>query len=290
MLNDKNNSFKIFALSESFSSYTQEDNQNKYILNENQINALNLFYPIKDVLYDIDLSNTDIIMFHHDSFTLNTQGLKAKKIYWPLVSNSTCHPNNDMMLLYSKDLRCYYDPIRTRVRLFQIGVNVPEVFTEYQKEDLIFQCTQHVDTFNSIEVAKKALDINYKAFFAGPIFDNYNLLDYIDNKNTFYLGQISEEEKIQYMKKAKFSTFLHKHETPFNLSIIESMAYGVVPICMPNKFFGSIINDRSNGFLYKGSFGEIIELYDEKMQNLAYQTAKIFSKENMINSFILALK
>ena len=290
LLNNNGHSFKIFALEESFSSYIEEDIANKYVLKAEQINAINLFYPIKDILWDIDLSELDIIMFHHDFFSLNTEGLKAKKIYWPLVDQSTCHPNNDLMLLYSKNLACYYDPNKTKVNFFKIGVNVPKEFIPTNKDDLIFQCTQHSDSFNSIEVAKKSKEINYKAVFAGPIFDNYNLLDYIDNINTFYIGQISEEEKIEYMKKAKFSTFLHKHQTPFNLSIIESMAYGVVPICSSNRFFKSIINDNVNGFLYKDTFVDIINKYNLTMQEKAYETARIFSKENMISSFLEAIK
>jgi glycosyltransferase involved in cell wall biosynthesis len=289
ILNNKDHSFKILALKDSFSSYTDEDNKNFYALNDDQINAINSFHPIKDVISDIDLSDLDIIMFHHDFFTLNTQALKAKKVYWPLVGNSTCHPNNDLMLLYSKNLQCYYNPSTTKIALFQIGVNVPDSFNIYNKENLIFQCTQHVDTFNSIEVAKKAIEIGYKAIFAGPIFNNYNLLDYIDNKNTFYLGQISEEEKILNMQKAKFSTFLHKHETPFNLSILESMAYGVVPICSNNTFFRSIINN-DNGFIYNGSFKEAAENYNTNMQINCYNTAKMFSKENMIISFLSAVQ
>jgi glycosyltransferase involved in cell wall biosynthesis len=289
ILNNEDHSFKIFALEDSFSSYTDKDNKNFYVLKNQQINAINAFYPIKDIITDINLSDIDVIMFHHDSFSLNTQGLKAKKVYWPLVGNSTCHPNNDLMLLYSKNLQCYYNPNTTKIALFQIGVNIPDSFNFNNKENLIFQCTQHVDTFNSIEVAKKAIEIGYKAIFAGPIFNNYNLLDYIDNKNTFYLGQISEEEKILNMQKAKFSTFLHKHETPFNLSILESMAYGVVPICSNNTFFRSIINN-DNGFIYNGSFKEAAENYNTNMQINCYNTAKIFSKENMIISFLSAVQ
>ena len=288
ILNDKNNQFKIFAMPESFSSYIDEDDKNYETLSEQEINAINSFYPIASIFPE--LKEFDIFMFHHDSFTLNKAGSKAKNIYWPLVSNSSCHPNNDLLLLYSKDLKCFYSPEYTRAALFKIGVNVDNIFMERDKEPIIFQCTQHVDTFGSIEVAKECLKYNYKGYFAGPIFNNYNLLEYIDNKTTFYLGQISQQEKINFYKKATFSTFFHKHQTPFNLSLIEGFNYGVIPICIKNIFFNSVIKEGNNGYFYDNNFNEIINKTNLKvMQKNCFETAKLFSKEEMINSFISAV-
>lgn len=286
VLNNKEYSFKIFAMAESFSSYTKEDINNFRILSLEEIHKINNFEPVVDIFPE--LKDYDIFMFHHDYFSLNNINSKAKNIYWPLVSNSTCHPNNDLMLLYSPNLRCFKHP-RTKVDLFRIGVDVPKNFEFYNKEDLIFQCTQHVDTFGSIEVAKECLKHGYKAIFAGPIFSDYKLMDYIDNKYTFYIGQISQEEKISFYKKAKFSTYLHKHETPFNLTLIESMAYGVIPICTKNNFFKSIIIPKYNGFFYDENIVSLLKQDFNSMQINCYATAITFSKEEMIKSFLIAI-
>jgi len=288
VLNNQNNEFKIFAMEESFSSYTDLDNTNFQKLSENDIKRLNNFEPVSNLFPE--LINFDLFMFHHDGFTINKHGLKAKNVYWPLVSNSSCHPNNDLLLLYSNNLTCFYSSNHTKVDLFKIGVNTDKIFEQRIKEPLVFQCTQHVDTFGSIEVAKECLKYNYKCFFAGPIFNSYKLLDYIDNKTTFYLGQISQDEKINLYKKATFSTFFHKHETPFNLSLIEGFNYGVIPICVKNTFFNSIIQEGENGYFYNNNFKEIIDKTNLKeMQKNCFNTAQLFSKEEMIRLFLLAV-
>lgn len=288
ILNNNKNEFKIFAMEESFSSYIEDDVRNYQFISQEDIDRINNFEPVASIFPE--LKEFDAFVFHHDAFTLNKAGSKAKNIYWPLVSNSSCHPNNDLLLFYSKDLKCFYSPEHTKADLFKIGVNTDKDFIERDKDKLIFQCTQHVDTFGSIEVAKECIKHNYKCYFAGPIFNNYNLLDYIDNKTTFYLGQISQEEKITFYKKATFSTFFHKHETPFNLSLIEAFNYGVIPICIKNNFFSSIIKESFNGYFYQNNFNEIINKTNLKvMQKNCFETARIFSKEEMINSFISAV-
>jgi len=287
-LNENGNFFKIFAMEDSFSSYTEKDIKNIYKLSQEEINKFNNFFPAVEIIPE--LKDFDIFMFHHDGFTINKAGSKAKNIYWPLVSNSSCHPNNDLLLLYSSDLQCYYSPEYTRKEIFKIGVDVDLNFTEYEKEPFIFQCTQHTDSFGSIEVAKECLAHKYKCFFAGPIFNSYNLLDFIDNKSTFYLGQISQTKKVELYKKATFATFFHKHETPFNLSLIEGLGYGVVPICSSNIFFNKIIKNEYNGFIFKNNFKEIINHSKLKeMQRNCFNTAQLFSKEEMIHSFIRAV-
>lgn len=288
ILNKNENYFKIFAMEDSFSSYTKEDVKNIYKLSKEEINKFNNFLPAIEIIPE--LKDFDIFMFHHDGFTINKAGSKAKNIYWPLVSNSSCHPNNDLVLLYSPDLQCYYSPEYTKKELFKIGVDIDLNFTAYEKEPFIFQCTQHVDTFGSIEVAKECIKYDYKCYFAGPIFNNYNLLDYVDNKIIFYLGQISQEEKINFYKKATFASYLHKHETPFNLSLIEGFGYGVIPICSSNTFFNKIIKNEYNGFIFKNNFKEIISHPKLKeMQKNCFNTAKAFSKEEMLKSFLLAV-
>lgn len=288
VLNNEKNEFKIFAMPESFSSYTVLDIKNHQTLSQEEINLINNFYPVAAIFPE--LKEFDVLMFHHDSFTLNKAGTKAKNVYWPLVSNSSCHPNNDLLLLYSKNLKCFYSPEYTKVDLFKIGVNVDKDFIERNKEKMIFQCTQHVDTFGSIEVAKECLKFKYKCYFAGPIFNDYRLLDYIDNRSTFYLGQISQEEKINFYERATFSTFLHKHETPFNLSLIEGLNHGVIPICSKNTFFKSLIKEGQNGYFYNNNFNDIINQTNLKqMQANCFNTALSFSKEEMISSFTKAI-
>ena len=48
---------------------------------------------------------------------------------------------------------------------------------------------------SSIEIAKECIKYKIKGIFAGTIGKDYELMDYIDNINTFFLGEISDNEK-----------------------------------------------------------------------------------------------
>ena len=129
-----------------------------------------------------------------------------------------------------------------------IGINLPE-FRVYKKHNFIFACHRHWPQFQSIEVAKWAQKYKVKTIFAGPICGDYPLKDYIDNKYTYYLGEIPDQLKIEYYQSARLTTLIHNWPTPMSLSALEALAYGCPVACNLNKgFWPTLIQDGINGF------------------------------------------
>lgn len=290
-LNADGNVFKIFAAKDSFDNFIDEDNRDSaFVLSQEQINRISSGEPVGNVLKGLyDLSSFDVLMHHHCGVSLNLSGLAAKQVYWALFYNSGIGHAVDLALLYSDRLG-YSGGQRAKIAYVKLGKPVEESFCLRKKEDLIFQCSRHDEFMNSIEIAKQALKYKIKTVFAGPIF-RYPLLDFIDNETTFYLGQISEKEKIEWLKRAKFSTYAHNWDTVYNLSCVESLACGTPIICSRNHFFENTLKivDGENGFFYKGDLLECFERYDDQMQMNCYNTALPFSEKEMVNSFVSAI-
>jgi len=140
----------------------------------------------------------------------------------------------------------------------------------------------------NIDIAKECIKYGIKGIFAGPIRD-YPLLDYIDNKNTFYVGILSEEDKLNYTKKAKLYTLPLKWEVAFNQSAIEAGGLGTPILATKKGWFNEYIKENINGFFYDGTnFLECYQKSDKIDQRLCWESAKEFSIENMINSFYKA--
>lgn len=247
---------------------------------------------IKDVIPSIE--DYDLIVHHFSNVYINIDGLKCKQIAWSVGYNEVIHEKFDNFMLYND----YQSPlvINTNVKIHKviIGVPVPE-FDIYPKKDYIFQCSRHTNCFGSIQVAKLCIQNNIPCIFAGPIDKNYPLLSYVDDKLIKYVGVISEEEKINFTKYARLYTFLHSWPTPFNLSAIQSLAYGTPIVSTNVGFWPSLIKDSYNGLIkdsYNGFIIENQEQFFKAYQNAwainprdCYKTAVNYSKDMMIKSF-----
>ena len=113
-------------------------------------------------------------------------------------------------------------------------------------------------------------------------------LDYIDNKNTFYLGVIDNETKIKYNKLAKFNMQMCPYPFPLTLSAKEALSYGV-PI-MARKVGGSIdfIKEGINGFFINNE-QDILNAWEQRnniKQKDCYDSMLWTSEEKMIESFV----
>ena len=145
---------------------------------------------------------------------------------------------------------------------------------------------------NSIEVAKFCIENKIKGIFAGPIHGDYPLLKYIDNQSTFYLGNISESQKMELHAKARLFCLLHKWDLPFNQSVIEANGVGT-PILVNNEgpFFKQYMKEGKNGFFYNGT--NLMEAYKNAAninQKECWLAAKEYSIEEMVNSILQALE
>lgn len=239
---------------------------------------------LKDLIQNAE--SYDLFFHANTNIHLNLEGLKAQQLVWSVGWSETLHPENSHV--------CYFDlkhqqPLLSHnkhiVHHIVIGPKVGP-FQEYPKEDLIFQCTRHEKCFQSMEVAQLALKYGIKTVFAGPMQHGYPLPTLIDNKTTFYLGEISNEEKIYWNKRAKFNTQLQSWPTCATLSAKESLSYGSAIICLPIGGWTDFIKQGINGFIINGE-QEFINAWaarDTIKQKDCYDTAVEFGEDKMVET------
>ena len=238
--------FCIYAKNECYNDLTSQDNKsNCKIIVQEQIDKLLNNVPIEEVIPEI--KDYDILCHCTPNIYINTDNIKTKQLPWSVGYNEQIHEKHKYLLLYND----FQAPIRrnpdVKIYTFVLGKKIPE-FQNYEKEDYIFQCSRIVQDFCSIEVATFCLKNKIKGIFAGPIYPDYPFLNFIDNKYTYYLGEISEEQKINLTKHARLYTLLLNWPAPMNLSCLESLSYGTPVVTTWCPFTNSIIKDKINGF------------------------------------------
>lgn len=288
LLNNGKDTFHILGPHDSFQDISEDENPHCcFPLDEGKLSFLRGGGNVRDVHPSID--EYDLVLYHHDVFYLNISGCKPKLAHWALMGDSGAqHPSCPNTLLYRPGEKNRYGNGYKIV----IGKFVSSVFVDSPREDMIFCCGRADGHFNTIETAKFCLETGIKGVFAGPILDNYPLMDYIDGKTTFYLGLISEREKMEYTKRAMVTTYLHTWETAFNLSAVESLSVGTPIIAAKRGCFRYLLKEGINGFYWKPG-DDLMELY-EKCKTLdrekVWETAKEFSHTAMVNSFYTAFE
>lgn len=284
---EKDKNFHIFSNEKSFVNLTDEENkENCHPLSSSDRYRIRSGEPIKNIISNAD--TFDIFVHHQSMYNVNVDGLKAKECCWAVSVGEYCHPHNKRLLLYNDLQNPNYGGPIPKLYKITIGKPIPD-FQEYQKEDYIFQCTRHTREFGSIKVASLCKQYNIPVIFAGPIDNNYPLLDYVDGKLVKYVGTISDKDKFQYLKSAKFCTFIHGWPTPFNLSAIEALSYGTPLIATPVGFWKTLING-SNGAIVNNN-EEFVQAYNSKYkQRDCWESSLPYSQENMISSFYTVFK
>lgn len=239
--------FHIFARKRCFENIDEEENRkNCHVITEEQkqrvLNDENVFDVIPG------LKDFDILFHCHTAHHFNTGQSNIKQVVWTVGLYEVVHEKNVHLLSYNDYQFPQIKNPETKIYKFTLGKRIPYFFQRREKSDMIFQCTRHVPEFSSIEIASFCLKNGIKGVFAGPIAQNYRLMDYIDNKTTYYLGEISEEEKINLTKQAKIYALIHNWPTPFNLSAIEALGYGTPVACTTLGFWPSLIKHKENGW------------------------------------------
>lgn len=233
------------------------------------------------------LRGFDLYVYCNPSIVLNTEKPQA---CWGVGQSENIHPEIKHLLLH--DPKCQ-SPIlgcqNTKIHEFVLGIDIPP-FQYYNKSDCIVQISNHYPQINSIILAQWALKHKIKTIFAGPISDQYPLLDYIDYNTTFYLGQIKQEEKIKLLKMAKCAAALYSF--PINgppLFCKEALSYGCWFLSSPIPSMAKTIRKGVNGFLIRNE-QEFLDAWnnrDNPDQLECWNTARQWSVDNMINSFII---
>ena len=288
LLNSEESKLYIYGRSKNFENVTQEEGRSRCIeLTNDQIQLLKQGYPVAKIIPNS--SNWDILIHNQESFAFNTQGLKCKQVCWLAFVNQIIWPLNDAGFVYSYNQNPILDPNRTKLMKVQIGTFVPTPFQEYTKEDYLFQVTRMDSTMNPIKTVKLCNKFNIKGYFAGPILNNYPLLEHIDNKNTFYIGVLTEQEKIKMLKGARLFGGIQDWDTIWNLSCHQSLAYNTPVVCYKRGFFNELIQDGVDGFYYEDNEESFLNIW-ESSKNInqldCYKKALKFSEKEMVTSFV----
>lgn len=282
MLNDADNEFILFGPEEAFRNFGPNERRDKCVaLPHSVLKAIRLKLPIDQLISGLEIF--DLIVHHHTCETINMGNLKMPQVHWSAFGKGDAgHPNNNYTLLYTPGEKSSFGE---KYKYIKIGKPVGPL--EYTvKQPYIFQCSRHDDHMNTREVAQNCLKYGIKGYFGGPIHNNYGLMEFIDNKTTFYLGLISEEEKLLMTKFATLTTYLHKWDTVFNQSVIESWALGTPILANNVGFFKYTLKHGINGFAYDGSnFKEAFDGAAMIDQKSCWLTAKEYSVEEMVASF-----
>lgn len=283
-LMEKFNNFFIFSDIRSFSNVRQDKLKQCRNLDWDARRSIRDGARLKDIIPNAE--EYDLFFHANTNIHLNLDGLNAKQAVWSVGWSETINPLNKNVFFFDEQ---HQQPIMTatdhNISKIIIGPRL-EPFQEYPKEDLIFQCTRHEKCFQSIEVAQLALKYKIKTVFAGPMQNGYPLPNYIDNITTFYLGQISNAEKISWNKRAKFNTQLQSWPTCATLSAKESLSYGSAIISLPIGGWPDFIKQGVNGFIInsENDFVNAWAARDSISQRNCYATAEEHSEDKMIET------
>jgi hypothetical protein len=282
---EKLNDFYVYSDERSFQNLKDNKKSQAKILDWPKREALRNGACVKSVIPEAD--DYDLFFSHTTNINLNLSNCRSKKYgVWTIGWKETIHQDIENVVCFSQK---FQEPIflgRPNIFHAVIGPKM-DSFQEYQKEDMIFQCTRHVECFQSIEVAQLALKYNIKTIFAGPIGNNYRLMDFIDNKTTFYLGSISQEDKVKYNKIAKFHTQFQTYPTCATLSAKESLSYGTPIMASAIGEWPSFIVEGLNGFIVRSEqdFLKAWENRDNIKQLNCYNSVVKYSEDKMIQEF-----
>lgn len=281
--------FHLFSSENSFQDLSDQDKiSHCHVINNEQQKLIRDGAPISEVIPETQ--DIDIFVHHFSNIHINTN---KPQIIWCLGYREHIHPKNKHVMLYSRNRQ---QPVITHTnhQIYDVVIGVPmsDTFEYNTKENFIFQCTRHVPEFGSINVARLCNHFKIQCIFAGPINNNYPLLQYIDNINTFYIGSVSNEEKIKYTKKARLYTFLHSWPTPFNLSAIDALAYGTPIVSTSIGFWPDLVEENKNGFIINDE-NAFISAWEKSLnidQKNCFNSAQNYTIEKMIKSFYQSIK
>lgn len=281
---NKRDTFHIFASPDCFDDLTDQDNRAAcFPIEDWKLASMRSGAPIKQFIPNAD--SYDVFLFHHDCMTLNMAGLKAPLVHWALMGDGRAnHPNTPYSLLYLRHERAVYG----KTLYVTLGKPQPP-FVPVKKEDYLFQCTRHDPHMNSIEAAKFCLEHKVKGYFAGPIHQGYPLMDYIDNEHTFYMGMISEQDKLSCLQKARLCPLLFQWDCPFNQSAIEALSCGTPLVVNPRGFLKELVRNGENGLYHTGNLKDAWDRALSLSPAMCHASVSKYSETNMVASFRAAL-
>jgi glycosyltransferase involved in cell wall biosynthesis len=143
----------------------------------------------------------------------------------------------------------------------------------------------------AIKVARKAgigLDVIGSTNFVDDLDYVAEVKKLCDGKQIRFIGEVSQGEKIKYLKNAKSLLIPSQFGEPFGLISIEAMACGTVPIALNDGALKEIIKDGQTGFICSSVDQMVarikeLELIDPKACRIRAQE---FSREKMAHEYV----
>lgn len=283
------NHFHIYANIACFDNVKHERLKQCFALSNEVRENIKNGAPIKKYIAEAD--QYDIFFHHFSHIYLNLEGCRSQKqAVWPVGWRESVHPLNTNVLLFDRDNQ---EPqFQGEAKIYDIVIGPKfELFQEYKKEDIIFQCSRHFSHYNSVTVAQLALKYGITTYFAGPIEAGYPLMTYVDNKTTHYLGVIDQKTKQDFCKRAKINTQFQDYNISVTLAAKEAASYGCQIWATPVGGWRSFIKEGNNGFVISSeeNFAQAWKNRDKIKQADCYRWASKFDEERMVSSVLIAL-
>ncbi len=205
------------------------------------------------------------------------------------------------MYLYRKfdDVISPSEPVARMLKEYQlnskvihVGIDLSKFKYSEEKEDYFLflgRLTYDKGITHFLEAATKLPNEKFKVAGLGPMA---NVVKKYQSKysNIEYLGYVTEEEKIELLKKAKLLILPSRAET-FGIVYVEAMASGTPVIASNESREIGILREEYNGWLVK--FGcpqcivdKIKELTNRDLKNIsrnAFESSKEFSIETTVD-------
>lgn len=259
--------------------------------------AIGAFARIIAKQYNIPLVHTYHTMYE-DYIYYITKGYfeKSSKKLVEYLTKFYCEKTaTELIVPTSKTYKLFKEKYRVEknINIIPTGIEVDRFYTEnikqkelenlkkllkINKRDFVILFVGRIAEEKNIEFLIKAhKDLveehkNIKLLIVGdgPDKDTYEKLskDLGLDKNIIFTGKAAWEEMPYYYHIANVFTSASKTETQ-GLTVIEAMASNLVPVCMRDEAFESMITEELNGLLFediKGYQKQILRLYENKKE------------------------
>lgn len=280
LLKENIKNFYIICCGESFEN--NPNHKNVFFLSKEDINLIRNGVKLSNFINDNDY---DLVFHNATDVFINT---KLKQLVWGVGQYEQFDIRHENCLFHNyKTQQPIINNLNSKIYEFILGIEQPE-FKEYQKENFIFQCSNHFNLMGSIELAIFCNRNKIDCVFAGPIAENYKLLDYM-GQYAKYIGEITEDVKIEILKSAKmYGSLFQMPINTLTLGIKQAMSYGCSILSTYAGAIPNYIKNNYNGFLIRNEneFIDAWECGDDIKQLNCYNTIKDnFSKKQMVESF-----
>ncbi|MFH1047542.1 MAG: glycosyltransferase family 4 protein [Patescibacteria group bacterium] len=121
-----------------------------------------------------------------------------------------------------------------------------------------------------------------------PTYWHKKIEPHIDGLNVRYVGELDNERKIDYFRRAKALLFPVKWEEPFGLVMIEAMACGTPVIGFNRGAVAEIVQDGETGYVVRGVAGMVKAIHKiSKISRVACRARvdRLFSINQMVNGY-----